>query len=76
MVPRIDCQSLAGERSTTEKARTDHERVQNYSFQKQEFERPGLLRSRPYMGQVANRQSLVFSERGQLSQAIPQFHVE
>ena len=28
------------------------------------------------MGQIANRQSLVFSERGQLSQAIPQFHVE
>ena len=24
----------------------------------------------------ANRQSLAFSERGQLSQAIPQFHVE
>ena len=28
------------------------------------------------MGQIANRQSLVFSERGQLSQAIPQVHVE
>ena len=28
------------------------------------------------MGQIANRQSLVFSERGQLSHAIPQFHVE
>ena len=28
------------------------------------------------MGQIANRQSLVFSERGQLSQTIPQFHVE
>ena len=28
------------------------------------------------MGQIANRQSLVFSERGQLSQAIPQAHVE
>ena len=28
------------------------------------------------MGKIANRQSLVFSERGQLSQAIPQFHVE
>ena len=28
------------------------------------------------MGQIANRQSLAFSERGQLSQAIPQFHVE
>ena len=28
------------------------------------------------MGKTANRQSLVFSERGQLSQAIPQFHVE
>ena len=28
------------------------------------------------MGQIANRQSLVFSERGQLSQAIPQFHME
>ena len=28
------------------------------------------------MGQIANRQSLVFSERSQLSQAIPQFHVE
>ena len=27
------------------------------------------------MDQIANRQSLVFSERGQLSQAIPQFHV-
>ena len=27
-------------------------------------------------GPIANRQSLVFSERGQLSQAIPQFHVE
>ena len=28
------------------------------------------------MGQIANGQSLVFSERGQLSQAIRQFHVE
>ena len=28
------------------------------------------------MGQIANRQSLVFSERGQLSPAIPQFHAE
>ena len=28
------------------------------------------------MGQIANRQSLAFSERNQLSQAIPQFHVE
>ena len=28
------------------------------------------------MGKIANRQSLVFSERGQLSQAIPQVHVE
>ena len=28
------------------------------------------------MGRIANRQSLVFSERGQLSQAIPQAHVE
>ena len=28
------------------------------------------------MGKIANRQSLVFSERSQLSQAIPQFHVE
>ena len=28
------------------------------------------------MGQIANRQSLAFSERSQLSQAIPQFHVE
>ena len=28
------------------------------------------------MGQIANRQSLVFSERGQLSQAIPQVHVD
>ena len=28
------------------------------------------------MGQIANRQSLAFSERGQLSQAILQFHVE
>ena len=28
------------------------------------------------MGQIANRQSLVFSERGQLSQAILQVHVE
>ena len=28
------------------------------------------------MGRIANRQSLAFSERGQLSQAIPQFHVE
>ena len=28
------------------------------------------------MGKTANRQSLAFSERGQLSHAIPQFHVE
>ena len=28
------------------------------------------------MGQTANPQSIVFSERSQLSQAIPQFHVE
>ena len=28
------------------------------------------------MGQITNRQSPVFSERGQLSQAIPQVHVE
>ena len=28
------------------------------------------------MGQIASRQSLVFSEHGQLSQAIPQFDVE
>ena len=28
------------------------------------------------MGQIANRQSLLFSERSQLSQAIPQVHVE
>ena len=28
------------------------------------------------MGKIANRQSLAFSERNQLSQAIPQFHVE
>ena len=28
------------------------------------------------MGKLANRQSLVFNERGQLSQPIPQFHVE
>ena len=28
------------------------------------------------MGQIANRQSLAFSERGQLSQAISQIHVE
>ena len=28
------------------------------------------------MGQIANRQSLAFSERGQLSQAIPQVHME
>ena len=28
------------------------------------------------MGKIANRQSLSFSDRGQLSQAIPQFHVE
>ena len=28
------------------------------------------------MGKIANRQSLAFSERSQLSQAIPQFHVE
>ena len=32
--------------------------------------------SLPQMGQIANRQSLVFSERGRLSQAIPQVHVE
>ena len=28
------------------------------------------------MGQIANRQSLVFSERSQLSQALPQFYAE
>ena len=28
------------------------------------------------MGKIANRRSLAFSERSQLSQAIPQFHVE
>ena len=28
------------------------------------------------MGQIANRESLASSERGQLSQTIPQFHVE
>ena len=28
------------------------------------------------MGKIANHQSLVFSERSQLSQALPQFHVE
>ena len=28
------------------------------------------------MGKIANRQSLAFSDRSQLSQAIPQFHVE
>ena len=28
------------------------------------------------MGHIAHGQLLVFSERGQLSQAIPQFHVE
>ena len=28
------------------------------------------------MGKIASRQSLAFSERGQLLQAIPQFHVE
>ena len=28
------------------------------------------------MGQISNRQPLVLSERGQLSQAITQFHVE
>ena len=28
------------------------------------------------MGKIANRQLLVFSERGQFSQAILQFHVE
>ena len=28
------------------------------------------------MGRIANRQSLAFSERGQRSQAIPQFHME
>ena len=28
------------------------------------------------MGKIANRQSLAFSERGQLLQTIPQFHVE
>ena len=30
----------------------------------------------PYMGKTANHQPLVFNERGQLSQAILQFHVE
>ena len=29
-----------------------------------------------WMGRIANRQSLVFSERGQLSQALPQFHMD
>ena len=28
------------------------------------------------MGKIANRQSLVFNEHGQLSQTIPQLHVE
>ena len=28
------------------------------------------------MGKITNRESLAFSEHGQLSQAIPQFHVE
>ena len=28
------------------------------------------------MGEIANRQLLVFSENGHISQAIPQFHVE
>ena len=28
------------------------------------------------MGHIANRKSLLFSERGRLSQAIPQFHLE
>ena len=28
------------------------------------------------MGKIANHQSLAFSERSQLSQAIPQFHAE
>ena len=28
------------------------------------------------MGKIANRKLLAFSERGQLSQAIPQFYVE
>ena len=28
------------------------------------------------MGKIANRQSLAFSERAQLSQAIPQLHLE
>ena len=28
------------------------------------------------MGKIANRQAPAFSKRGQLSQAIPQFHVE
>ena len=28
------------------------------------------------MDQIANHQLLVFNDRGQLSQAIPQFHVE
>ena len=28
------------------------------------------------MGKIDNRQSLAFSERNQLSQAIPHFHVE
>ena len=32
--------------------------------------------SQPLMGQLVNRQSLLFSERGQLSQAIPQVHAE
>ena len=28
------------------------------------------------MGKIANRESLAFSERNQLSQALPQFHVK
>ena len=32
--------------------------------------------SKPWMGKIANRQSLAFSERCRLSKAIPQFHVE
>ena len=34
----------------------------------------GLWRSK--MGEIANRQSLVFNERGQLSQDIPQVYLE
>ena len=41
-VPRIDCQGSTSERRP-KKARTDHEPVQNYTFQKYESERPGLL---------------------------------